>query len=50
MFEKKLIANELKKYGIYLVLTQPENLTLDTTNKYPRLRQEGFCSNMKGVL
>lgn len=32
-FEKRLIVNELRKYGIYSVLTQPENLTLDTINK-----------------
>ena len=31
-FEKKLIVNELKKYGIYSILTTPENLTIDTIN------------------
>lgn len=38
MFEKKLIPNELKKYGIYSVLTQTENLTLDTINKYLEIK------------
>ncbi|WP_099711331.1 DUF58 domain-containing protein [Flavobacterium sp. 9] len=42
MFEKKLIANELKKYGIYSVLTQPENLTLDTINKYLEIKARGI--------
>jgi uncharacterized protein (DUF58 family) len=41
-FEKKLIANELKKYGIYSVLTQPENLTLDTINKYLEIKARGI--------
>ncbi len=42
MFEKKLIANELKKYGIYSVLTQPENLTLDTINNYLEIKARGI--------
>ena len=37
-FEKRLIVNELRKYGIYSVLTQPENLTLDTINKYLEIK------------
>lgn len=41
-FEKRLIANELKKYGIYSVLTQPENLTLDTINKYLEIKARGI--------
>jgi uncharacterized protein (DUF58 family) len=41
-FEKKLIVNELKKYGIYAVLTQPENLTLDTINKYLEIKARGI--------
>jgi uncharacterized protein (DUF58 family) len=40
-FEKRLIVNELKKYGIYSVLTQPENLTLDTINKYLEIKARG---------
>ena len=42
IFEKKLIVNELKKYGIYSVLTQPENLTLDTINKYLEIKARGI--------
>ncbi len=42
MFEKRLIVNELKKYGIYSVLTQPEDLTLDTINKYLEIKARGI--------
>lgn len=42
MFEKRLIANELKKYGIHSVLTQPENLTLDAINKYLEVKSRGI--------
>src|SRR5690606_1451092 len=42
MFEKRLIVNELKKYGIYSVLTQPENLTIDTINKYLEIKARGI--------
>lgn len=42
IFEKKLIVSELKKYGIYSVLTQPENLTLDTINKYLEIKARGI--------
>lgn len=41
-FEKRLIVNELKKYGIYSVLTKPENLTLDTINKYLEIKARGI--------
>lgn len=41
-FEKRLIVNELKKYGIYSVLTNPENLTLDTINKYLEIKARGI--------
>jgi uncharacterized protein (DUF58 family) len=41
-FEKRLIVNELKKHGIYSVLTQPENLTLDTINKYLEIKSRGI--------
>lgn len=42
IFEKKLIVNELKKYGIHSVLTPPENLTLDTINKYLEIKARGI--------
>lgn len=41
-FEKKLIVNELKKYGIYSVLTTPENLTINTINKYLEIKARGL--------
>lgn len=41
-FEKRLIVNELKKYGIHSVLTQPEHLTLDTINKYLEIKSRGI--------
>lgn len=41
-FEKKLIVNELKKYGIYGVLTTPEDLTLNTINTYLEIKARGI--------
>lgn len=41
-FEKRLIVSELKKYGIYSVLTQPEHLTMDTINKYLEIKARGI--------
>ena len=41
-FEKRLIVNELRKYGIYSVLTQPKELTLDTINKYLEIKARGI--------
>jgi uncharacterized protein (DUF58 family) len=37
-FEKKLIVRELQKLGILTVLTAPENLTIDTVNKYLEIK------------
>jgi uncharacterized protein (DUF58 family) len=37
-YEKRLIVKELQKYGIYSVLTTPENLTINTINKYLELK------------
>jgi len=37
-FEKKLIVRELQKYGILSVLTSPQNLTVQTVNKYLELK------------
>lgn len=42
MYEKKQIVNELKKYGIQSVLTEPENLTGNTINKYLDLKSRGL--------
>jgi len=41
-FEKRLIVNELKKYGIYSILTTPERLTVDTINKYLEIKARGL--------
>lgn len=41
-FEKRLIVNELKKYGIYSILTTPDNLTIDTINKYLEIKARGL--------
>jgi uncharacterized protein (DUF58 family) len=41
-FEKRLIVRELKKHGIQSILTRPENLTLDTINKYLELKARGM--------
>ena len=42
VFEKRLIVNELRKYGIYSVLTEPDKLTLDTINKYLEIKARGI--------
>ncbi|MBT8288040.1 MAG: DUF58 domain-containing protein [Bacteroidia bacterium] len=41
-FEKRLIVNELKKYGIFSILTTPEDLTLDTINTYLEIKARGL--------
>jgi uncharacterized protein (DUF58 family) len=41
-FEKRLIVNELRKYGIYSVLTKPESLTIDSINKYLEIKARGL--------
>lgn len=37
-FEKRLIAKELKKYGILSILSSPQKLTVNTINKYLELK------------
>ncbi|WP_108114262.1 DUF58 domain-containing protein [Kordia periserrulae] len=41
-FEKRLIVNELKKYGIHSILTTPENLTINAINKYLEMKARGL--------
>ncbi len=41
IYEKKMIVKEMKKYGIQSILTEPENLTIDTINKYLELKARG---------
>ncbi len=37
-FEKKLIVKELARYGIQSILTSPQNLTVNTINRYLELK------------
>ncbi|MDM1044504.1 DUF58 domain-containing protein [Myroides sp. 1354] len=41
-FEKRLIANELTKYGIQSILTTPQNLSIETINMYLKIKAKGF--------
>jgi len=40
--EKQLIADRLKNYGIMTVLSEPENLSINTLNKYLELKSRGL--------
>ncbi len=42
LYEKKLIVNELHKYGIHTILTAPEDLTVNTINKYLEIKARGL--------
>lgn len=42
VYEKRLIVNELHKYGIQSILTAPENLTVNTINKYLEIKARGL--------
>ena len=37
-YEKRLIAKELQQYGILSILTPPQDLTVNTINKYLELK------------
>lgn len=41
-YEKKLIIQELKKFGIYTIYTLPENLNLEVINKYLEIKARGI--------
>jgi len=41
-FEKRLIVHQLKKFGIHSILTKPENLTINTINKYLEIKARGL--------
>lgn len=41
MYEKKLILRTLRQNGIQTLLTEPENITIDTINKYLELKSRG---------
>jgi len=36
--EKRIIIKELRNYGIITLLTKPENLIINTLNKYLELK------------
>lgn len=42
VYEKKLIVNELNKYGIQTILTEPKQLTVNTINKYLEIKARGL--------
>jgi hypothetical protein len=37
-YEKRLIVKELQQHGITTILTAPQNLTINTVNKYLELK------------
>ena len=41
-YDKKLIVAELNKFGIQTILTKPQNLTIDTINKYLEIKAKGL--------
>ena len=42
LYEKKLIIQELRKYGIYSLYTLPENLNIEVINKYLEIKARGI--------
>lgn len=40
--DKYLIVKELNRYGIYTILSKPENLTIDSINKYLEFKSRGL--------
>lgn len=42
LFRKKQMANKLRKYGIQTILTKPEDLSINTVNKYLELKKRGM--------
>ena len=41
-FEKMLIIQELRKYGIFTIYTLPENLNIEVINKYLEIKSRGI--------
>ena len=41
-YDKKLMARELQKHGIQTILTKPEDLTVNTINKYLEIKKRGI--------
>ena len=42
MLEKRLMQKELNQYGIQTILTKPEQLTINTINKYLEIKARGL--------
>lgn len=42
VYEKKLIVTELQKHGIQSILSAPEDLTINTINKYLEIKARGL--------
>jgi uncharacterized protein (DUF58 family) len=42
MYDKKLIVAELKKFGIHSILSSPEDLTINSINKYLEIKAKGL--------
>lgn len=42
IFEKKVIVERLQQFGIHAVLTTPQQLSVDTINKYLALKARGL--------
>jgi len=40
--EKKEMVQKLRQYGIQAILTKPQDLTLNTINKYLELKSRGL--------
>ena len=40
--DKLLIVKELNRYGIHTILSKPENLTIDSINKYLEFKARGL--------
>lgn len=41
-FDKRLMVRELQKYGIQTVLTKPQELSINTINKYLEIKKRGL--------
>ncbi|NIJ44197.1 uncharacterized protein (DUF58 family) [Wenyingzhuangia heitensis] len=42
IYDKELMILELSKYGVNSILTTPQNLTIDTINKYIEIKSKGL--------
>jgi len=42
LYEKQMLAQRLRQYGVQVILTRPEELTVNTINKYLELKKRGM--------